>query len=466
MKLILFFMLVADLVGIRHLDKEFKTYDKMQKEIHRLAEPGFCEYKSSALLADYLESNGFDVQWGLADIPTAFVAVYGSGEPVVGILAEYDALPGLSQDTTAVNSPVVEGGYGHGCGHNLLGTGSVAAAVAISKWLAEGHEGTVKLYGCPAEETAGAKAYMVREGCFKGVDCVFSWHPSSANGIVRNAFIARVGLVVNFKGKTAHSAGAPHKGRSALDGVEAFNYMMNLNREHFPPDTKFHYVITKGGEAPNVVPAEAQVYYFLRHPKVSALKSVLEWTINAAEGAALGTGTEAVCDVLAGNYPILINKHLSEMALKNLKKVGGIKLDEREKEFISQIKVNSGLKNPQDFSKYENVKEVFGPIVAKGGSDDTGDVSQVVPLFKVNTTVNVTGAHTWQVATLAGTTIGTKALINAAKVMYLTAIDIYTKPRELEAVRKEFEAARGENPEYEPLMGDRKPPIEFYTNFK
>ncbi|MBQ7194136.1 MAG: amidohydrolase [Bacteroidales bacterium] len=466
MKLLLLALLAVNMGGIKYLDSSFNVYDRMQKTVHEYAEPGFLEYKSSALLASHLEENGFSVEWGVAEIPTAFIASYGSGKPVIGILAEYDALPGLSQDTTAFNSPLAGKEYGHGCGHNLLGTGAVASAVAISKWLAEGHAGTVKLFGCPAEENAGAKAFMVRDGYFDGVDCVLAWHPSSVNMIQRNSAIARIGVVFTFKGKPAHSAGAPHLGRSALDAVEAFDYMMNLNREHFPPETKFHYVISNGGEAPNVVPAEAQAYYFLRHPSVKTLKEVLEWTKKAAEGAALGTGTTVECDVLSGNYPILINEHLSRMALKNLIKVGGVKLDDREKAFVDEVKRNSGSTSMGNFSKFETVRDYFGPIIATGGSDDVGDVSQVVPLFKVNTTVNVAGAHTWQMATLAGTTIGTKALINAAKVMYLTAVDLYTKPKELKAVRDEFESVRGANPHYEPLMGDRKPPIDFYTNQK
>lgn len=440
-------------IGIEWLDNNFGIYDKMQKQIHEYAEPGYREYKSSALLCEHLEANGFKVERGVANIPTAFVATYGSGEPVIGLLAEYDALPGMSQDTTTVFSPRKEDGWGHACGHNLLGTGSVAAAVAISKWLAKGHTGTIKVFGCPAEEGGSGKSYMVSAGLFDDVDCALAWHPARRNRILRDTYSAKVGIMFDFEGKTSHAAGSPQKGRSALDGVEAFNYMMNLNREHFPQECRMHYVITDGGKAPNIVPERAQVYYFLRHPDTEELFELVERTYRAADGAAMGTGTKVSYRLVSGCYSILNNQRLSEIAQRNLEKVGGVYLSEAEKAYASELKRNAGHTTPVDFSLFEEVQPL-AEITTSGGSDDTGDVSQVVPLCKVETCANLIGAHTWHFSSISGTTIGSKALVNAAKVLYLTTLELMTKPKELKAVRDEFESVRGKDFKYRSLSGD------------
>ena len=461
MKILFVFALLLSNIGVKWLDSNVKTYDKIQKSIHEYAEPGFLEYKSSALLIDHLKEHGFTVESGVAGMPTAFVATYGSGEPVIGILAEYDALPGLSQDTTARFSPRVEDGYGHGCGHNLLGTGSVAAAVAISKWLKEGHKGTIKVFGCPAEEGGSGKSFMVRDGIFDGVDCAFAWHPSRYNRVHRNTYTAKVGIVFDFEGVSSHAASYPQNGRSALDAVEAMNHMMNLNREHFPFESRVHYVITDGGKAPNIVPAKAQVYYFLRHPDPKELMKIQERTIRAAEGAAMGTGTTVKYSFVSASYPILNNDVLCGLAQKNLEKIGGICLTEEEKAYLSELKRNAGRTEGVYFDRFEDVQPL-GNIMTTGGSDDTGDVSQIMPLFKVETCSNIIGSHTWYYASISGTMIGTKALINAAKVLYLTALDIFTKPKELQKAKEEFVSVKGEGYEYVSLIGDAAPPIEFY----
>lgn len=459
--LIASFMLLSN-IGFEWLDTHFSAYDKMQKQIHEYAEPCYMEHKSSALLIEHLEANGFTIERGVANIPTAFVATYGSGKPVIGILAEYDALPGLSQDTTACFQPRIKGGYGHACGHNLLGTGSVAAAVAVSKWLKEGHSGTIKLFGCPAEEGGSGKAYMVRDGVFEGVDCALAWHPARRNRILRDTYTAMVSILFDFEGKPSHAGGSPQKGRSALDGVEAMNYMMNLNREHFPQKSRTAYIITDGGESPSIVPAKAQVYYFLRHPDPIELLSLAERTIRAAEGAAMGTGTKVTYKRVAGSYPILHNEHLSQMAQRNLEKVGGVHLTDAEKAYASELKRNAGHTTPVDFSLFEKVLPM-AEMTTSGGSDDTGDVSQVVPLCKVETCANIIGAHTWHFSSISGTTIGTKALVNGAKTIYLTIVELFEKPKELKAIRDEFEAVRGKEYKHQPLAGNT-PPIDFFIN--
>ena len=454
-------MLVSN-IGLGWFDAQFKTYDKMQKDLHELAEPGFVEHKSCELIIKHLEENGFKVERGVANLPTAFVATFGEGEPVLAVLAEYDALPGLSQDTTACFSPRVPGGYGHGCGHNLIGTTAVSAAVGVSKWLAQGHKGTIKLYGCPAEEGGGGKTYMVREGLFDGVDCAISYHPTYQNQILRDTWSSKIGIIFDFEGRTSHAGGAPHLGRSALDGVEAFNMMMNLNREHFHQNSRLHYVITNGGEAPNIVPDKAQVYYYLRHQDPEVAKDILQRTIAAAKGAAMGTGTTVKYSFVAGSYSILCNTHLGRMAQRNLEKVGGVKLTNTEKSYIEELYRNAKLPAP-DFSKFEEVKPFQEVISSLGGSsDDTGDVSQVVPLCRVETCLGA--IHTWHFSSISGTSIATKAMLNAAKTIFLTFVEIYKNPKELKKIHEEWEAVQGKDYKYECLIGNEPPALEYYRN--
>lgn len=465
MKFLIASALLLSNVGIKWLQNNFNTYDKIQKQIHEYAEPAFQEYKSSELLIKHLEENGFAVERGVANIPTAFVATFGSGEPVIGLLAEYDALPALSQDTTAMYSPRVKDGWGHGCGHNLLGTGSVAAAVAVSKWLAEGHKGTIKLFGCPAEEGGSAKGYMVEAGLFDDVDCAVAYHPARRNRILRETYSAKFGILFDFKGISSHSAGSPQKGRSAVDGVEALNYMTNLNREHFPSDCRVHYIITNGGVSPSTVPDEAQAYYFIRHHDLEVLQQILERTIRAAEGAAMGTGTTMTYKLVTGSHPILHNEHLSQIAQRNLEKVGGVYLTDAEKAYASELKRNAGRTDPVDFSLFEEVQPLTDIIVA-GGSDDTGDVSQVVPLCKIETCANLIGAHTWHFSSISGTSIGTKALVKGAEAIYWTVVEVFSKPKELKAIRDEFESVQGKDyrQKYRMLSGELNEVMEFFRN--
>ena len=456
--------LLVSNVGLDWLNSKFDTYDKIQKEVHKLAEPGFMEYKSNEILIQHLEENGFTVERGIAGMPTAFVASFGSGKPVMAVLAELDALPGLSQDTTPNNNPMVEGGYGHGCGHNLIGTGALSAAVAVSKWLAEGHQGTIRLYGCPAEEGGGGKTYMVREGCFKDVDCAISYHPSRRNDILCKSQSSKVGIIFDFEGKTAHAGATPYDGRSALDAVEAFNFMMNLNREHIHPDCRMHYVITNGGEAPNIVPDKAQVYYYLRHPNPAIAKDLLNRALKAAEGAAMGTGTTVKYSYVSGTYPVLRNEHLAQIAQRNLEKVGGVMLTEEEKAYVKELYRNAGQSGEANFSQFEKVLPLKEYSIGGGGSDDTGDVSQVVPLCRVQTCVSPLTSHTWHFASISGTTIGTKAMMNAAKTICLTFIELYKNPKELKKIREEWERVQGKDYKHECLVGNEPPALEYFRN--
>ena len=449
--------------GLDYLDGSFAVYDKIQKQLHDFAEPGYQEYKSAALLADFLEENGFTVERGVAEIPTAFVATFGSGHPVIGVMAEYDALPGLSQDTVAFRKPIEGRSYGHGCGHNIIGTAAVASGMSIARFLAEsGASGTIKVFGCPAEEGGGGKAYMTLAGCFDGCDAVFDWHPAPNNEVPLTSGKANLGVKFSFHGTSAHASSAPWNGRSALDAVEAFDYMMNMMREHLPAGTLLHYVITHGGDAPNVVPEFAQVFYYFRHPKGAELREILPRAVKAAEGAALGTGTTMEYEIVNGNYERLINVTLAGMMLDNLKKVGGLDLDAREKAFVMDVLDHSASKDKEkELNAMLTVRQEFGPAGSSGGSSDVGNVSQVVPVARLRVATTTTGIHTWQQTAIGGTTIGTKALLNVARVFYLTAVDLYTDPAKVKAIRDEFESVQGPNPKYVPLMGNRKPPLDY-----
>lgn len=456
-------------VAIDYLDNNFQTYDKLQKAIWANPELGFLETNSSGLLKQHLRENGFTIEEGVADMPTAFVATYGSGSPVIGLLAEFDALPGLSQDTVPYRKPVKDGAPGQGCGHNTFGVASSAAAVSLSKWLAANkHSGTIKVYGSPAEEGGAGKVYLVREGLFEGVDVVLDWHPSNVNAVSTNGGTAMVMVDYRFYGKPAHAAGNPWKGRSALDAVEAFDYMVNLLREHVPTSSRIHYVIPDGGFAPNVVPEYARVSYYIRSPKRDILNQLTAWIDSAAVGAAKGTQTRVEKEIVAGTYERLHNKTLSRVIQRNLEAVGGVVYDQREREFAKAIIKVSG--NPD--SLVEQASRVLPlaefPVEGSGGSSDVGDVSWVVPLASFGAATFVPGSpgHSWQNVAADGTTIGTKGLLVASRVFALTAIDILTYDKLLKAVKDEFRKATGPDFKYIPLLGDRKPALDYRVTKK
>lgn len=450
--------------GIQYLKDNVEVYDSIQKQIHSWAELGYLEYKSSSLLKKHLYEHGFRIKEGVAGIPTSFIATFGSGRPVIGLLAEYDALPGMSQDTVPYIRPIEGNENGHACGHNLLGTAAVAAAVAISKWLSTGHQGTIVLYGCPAEEGGGGKAYLVKDGCFNGVDAVLDWHPASENSVGVETGLANVQIDFRFHGKSSHASLAPDLGRSALDGVESFDYMMNMMREHVPMTTRIHYIITNGGQSANVVPNYAEVEYFIRSPKRTILADLQERAIKAAEGAALGTGTTMTYEIKSGNYERLYNFHLSRLLQKNLELVGGVNYDPREESFAREMLRNSGdendsvLKNVRIVKPLESEKETL-----TGTSSDVGNVCWVVPTatFGTATFVPCGGGHCWQQTASSGMTIGTKGMINSAKVFYFTAYDLFSCPSLLKDIKAEFEYRRGPDFVFKPLMGDRKPPLDY-----
>src|SRR5262245_25567166 len=361
---------------LQSIDAKRATYVDVAKQIWLFAEVGYQETKSSALLQEQLKAAGFEVRAGVADIPTAFVATFGSGKPVIAIIGEFDALPGLSQEAqTANHHAIEEGAPGHGCGHNLLGTGALAAAVAVKEWLAaSGHGGTLRYYGTPAEEGGSGKVYMVRAGLFNDVDVAVSWHPGDRNEASPTSSTANVTGKFRFRGVAAHAAAAPDRGRSALDAVEAMDYMVNMMREHVPQETRIHYIITRGGSAPNIVPDFAEAYYYARHPNMRVLDGIWERIVDAAKGAALGTGTTMELELTGAVYNVLTNEYLSAVMNRNLERVGGVSYTPAEVKFADDLRKT--LTDPPDIAmgSQESLQPMrLGAVMS--ASTDLADVS-------------------------------------------------------------------------------------------
>ena len=442
------------------MDSKYDHYSSVAKQMWENPELGYLETNSSQLLQEELGKEGFDVQKGVAGIPTAFTATYGSGQPVIGILGEFDALPGMSQVNQAIPQARVEGGPGHACGHHLFGTASTAAAVAVKNWLKEsGKSGTIRFYGTPAEEGGSGKVYMVRAGLFKDVDAIVSWHPGDENTSNPGTNLATISGKFRFKGSSSHAAAAPERGRSALDGVEGMNDLVNMLREHTTESTRIHYSITKGGDAPNIVPAEAEVYYVVRHANRDEVQSVWNRVVKAAEGAAIGTETTMTYEIIGGTYDRLPNEALATLMHKNLTLVGGVDYSTEDLAFAEKVHKTLGSTKP--ISSAGTIKPM--EFTYGKASADTGDVSWNAPLAAIRTATWVPGTppHSWQAVAAGGTSIGFKGMMVAAKTMALTAIDIYNSPGLLEKVKAEFNERRGPNFKYVALLGDREPALDY-----
>ena len=442
------------------LDAKAPIYAGVAKQIWGLAEVGYQETKSSALLQDQLRAAGFKVEAGVAEIPTAFVATFGSGRPVIGIIGEFDALPGLSQDAVPTRKPLVEGGPGHGCGHHLFGTASTAAAIAVKEWLtANGRTGTVKFFGTPAEEGGGGKVYMIRAGHFRDVDVVVGWHPGDVNQVSTATTLANISAKFRFRGVSAHAAGAPEQGRSSLDGVEAMNTMVNLLREHVPQETRIHYIITSGGKAPNVVPDFAEAYYYARHSDMRILDGIWERIVNAAKGAALGTGTTVELEVVNAVYNVLPNEYLAGIMNQQLERVGGVRYSPEEEQFATTLRPSLTGKVPPAGTE-ARILPIEGGV--SSGSTDMGDVSWVVPTIELSAATWVPGtpAHSWQATAAGGMSIGAKGMMVAAKTMALTAAELFSDPSHIQKARAEFDRKVGTHV-YKAKVGDRTPPLDY-----
>jgi len=448
--------------AVADIQSKYNDYKKIALQIWDYAEVGYKEVRSSALLQKTLADAGFTVKAGVADIPTAFVASYGSGSPVIGILAEFDALPGMAQQAVPEKTTIEGKTAGHACGHHLFGTASSAAGIEIKELIAQKKlGGTIRVYGCPAEEGGSGKVYMVRAGLFNDVDIVIHWHPGSENAVTLTSALANKSAKFRFHGLAAHAAMAPDKGRSALDGVEAMDYMVNMMREHIPQETRIHYVITNGGKAPNVVPDFAEVYYYVRHPKKDEVVRIFNWVTKAAQGAAMGTQTTVDYEIIGGTHDLLLNRSLAEDMQQNLMRVGGVAYTPAETEFAKKIQASFSYQVPA-IGTVEAVTPLKEVSDAGGGSTDVGDVSYAVPTVGMEAATWVAGtpAHSWQAVACGGTDIGIKGMMVAAKTMTLTAIDCFTNPALIRAAKDEFRKDKGDY-QYQALLGDRKPALNY-----
>ena len=447
------------------LETQQKRFENLALRLWDYPELGYLEVKSSNLLQEELKNEGFKIEYNLADIPTAFRAVYGESGPTIGILGEFDALPGLSQ----TNSPFQEkapnsNGAGHACGHHLFGAGSAWAAVMIKQWLIETKTpGRIIFFGTPAEEGGSGKVYMAREGAFENGDIMFHWHPSSSNQANSSTSNANKSGKFTFKGISAHAASAPDKGRSALDGVEAMNMMVNMMREHIPQESRIHYVITKGGLAPNVVPDLAEVYYYVRHSDRLVVKQLFERVVKAAEGAAMGTETKLSYEVMHGNYSLMPNDTVQKLLHSQLSAFGGIEYTAAEQKYADQI--YETLFEPS--LKLGDEKKIMPYKQSHTyGSTDVGDVSWLIPTAGIRTATWVPGtsAHSWQAVAAGGMSIGLKGMKLAAKVLTASAKKIYENPEIIVDAKQELASRVGEDFKYEALLGDRDPPLDYRVN--
>jgi len=446
---------------IAEVEAQADRTERVAQQLWEFAELGYLETRSSGLMQAELAAEGFAIQPGIAEIPTAFVAEWGEGGPIIAILAEMDALPGITQSASPERDMVDGKNAGHACGHNLFGAGSLTAAIAVKNWLeATGTPGRVRLYGTPAEEGGSGKVYMTRAGMFDDVDVAIHWHADDENSAAARTSLANRSAKFRFSGVSAHAAGAPERGRSALDGVEAMNAMANMMHEHMSQDARMHYVITSGGNAPNVVPDFAEVFYYVRHPDPEGVEEIWARLENAARGAAMGTGTDVEWEVIHGNNPLLVNETLARAMHDKLEMVGGVTYSPEERAWASELQQSLGesAKPLDSASEVQPYERDLGY-----GSTDVGDVSWATPTVGVRTATWVPGtsSHSWQAVAASGHSIGHKGTQVAAKAMALMAVELFTNPQLRESARVEFESARGEDYEYRSLLGDRDPPLDY-----
>jgi aminobenzoyl-glutamate utilization protein B len=433
------------------LDAAAPQWEAVSQKLWSFAETALRETKSAALLEEILEKEGFAVKRGVAGMPTAFVASAGSGPPVIGIIAEYDALPGLSQEAGASKkTPLVAGAPGHGCGHNLLGTAAVAAAVAANRErIAAKLPGTIRVFGTPAEEQLIGKPFMLRDGVFTGTDAVLSWHPEQMNYVYSGRRLAITAVDVEFFGKTAHAAANPWLGRSSVDALEVFEHAMSLMREHVLPTARLHRVIKDGGLAANIIPDYARVQWFVRDENGERVSEMMGRLRKAADGAALATETAAKVTLLASTRNPLYNEALSKTLQKNLERVGAPKWDAADVALAKAIQKEVGI--PE--TGLSDAVLPWAPGRGSGASSDVGEVSAAVPLAELGVQTGPSGApwHHWDVASCAASPVGAKGMLVAAKVLASSLLDLLKDTALTESARAEFQKTTGGKPYVSPL---------------
>jgi len=445
--------------AIASVEQRKETLIEMSDKIWNYAEMSFEETNSSKLLSDYAASQGFTVQKGVADIPTAFIASYGSGKPIIGILGEFDALPGLSQKTSPNKEPAVPGAPGHGCGHNMFGVGSMGAAVAIKELIEAGKlKGTIRYYGTPAEERYFGKLFFARAGLFNDLDACFDWHPSNNTAAAVQSSLALVDFEVEFRGQTAHAALDPWNGRSAVDAMEFYTTGINYLREHIKPTVRVHYQIQTAGSAANIVPDYAKIWTRVRDDRREGMEEVWKKIERIAKGAAMMADVDYKISLVSGIHEILVNRTGGAALQKNLEALGNITYTPEEIEFAKQIQKGTGV--PQTgmdgvIKPMEETREHPG-----GASSDVGDVSWLVPEIRLSGTTMPAGTpgHSWAVVACGGMSIGHKGMIYAAKALSMTMIDVFEDPALLDAVKAEFKQRKGDYT-YKAFLPEGPPPI-------
>lgn len=441
------------------VEKQKADMTRMSDQIWAYAETALKEIRSSKLLADYAQQQGFRVTRGVAGMPTAFLAEYGEGRPILAILGEYDALPGISQKATTQKEPLEAGAAGHGCGHNLFGVASLAAAAAVKELIAQGKlRGTIRFYGTPAEEAVGGKAYMIREGLFKDVDIALAWHPDDETKADVDSSQAMVDMAVEFHGKTAHAAFDPWNARSAVDAMELLTHGLNMLREHVKPTVRIHYTIQRGGDVPNVVPDYARLWLWVRDSKRAGVEEVLPRVRRMVEGAALMAGVEGNLIVQAGSWEMNANLAGSRVLDANLQWLGPIGFTEEEQQFARAIQRNTGVAEQGLKGQPAAWRE---PLASPpGGSTDVADVSWVVPTLHLNVTTGAAGApwHAWPTVATGGMSIGHKGMMYAGKVLAATLVDLFEQAETRAAIRAEF-AEKTKGVTYKGYILDDPPPV-------
>jgi aminobenzoyl-glutamate utilization protein B len=446
------------------VDQHAAHFSTTSKTIWDYAELGYQEEKSSTLLQRELQSAGFRVQSGVAGEPTAFVASFGQGQPVIGIMGEFDALPGLSQAATPNRSPVVADGPGHACGHNLLGSGAALAAVALKEFMERNHvAGTLRYYGTPAEEGGDGKVYMIRAGLFRDVDVVLHWHPGDENYVFNGGMLAINSARFLFHGVAAHAAAAPERGRSALDAIMLMGNGIEFLREHVPSNSRIHYIITNGGAAPNVVPDTAEMYLYARNPSSVVLGNVWSRILKIGQGAALMTETTLDVREIGGDTNVLPNDVLAKAAQRNLEEVGGFHYTAEEKQFAEELQKSLPA---GEGGKLDSTAAVL-PLGVRAGqaSTDAGDVSWNVPTIGFRTATFVPGvvAHTWQAAASSGMSIGQKGMIVAAKALAATGADLFADRQLISDAKADFRKQMNGHT-YESVIPEYQKPLLGYRN--
>ncbi|MGH8174861.1 MAG: amidohydrolase [Steroidobacter sp.] len=429
--------------AVQSIERHANDMVQLSDQIWEFAETALREHRSAKLLADYAEGKGFRVERGVAGMPTAFIATFGEGRPIIGVMGEYDALAGVSQKALSEKSPLVENGAGHGCGHNMFGAASLGAALAIKEQIEAGElKGTIRFYGTPAEEAVGGKTYMARDGLFDDLDVVLAWHPGDETQADTVSSQAMVDLIVEFRGRAAHAAGDPWNGRSAVDGVELFTHGVNLMREHIRPSSRLHYTIASGGDVPNVVPEYGKVWIWARDWQRAEVEALLTRIRKLAEGAAAMTETSSTVRVQAGSWEILTNLAGARLLNANLQWLGPVSYTAEEDKFARDIQRATQV---PDVGMDLEVQPLDGQK-QEGGSTDVGDVSWVVPTLHLTVATSPKDApwHAWPVVATGGMSIGHKGMLRAAKTLAATMVDLYEQPKALKEVRAEFEKKKGD----------------------